>query len=209
MTPDRPQAYPRCRRNKPRRVFVFPLFRPCLVAGPLHFLELYMTHSPLIAELNAALLSAYRRLGGGIRVQASEGKRLLDISVPTTVPVSDDQLLALGAVVWPLVLEGIAQTRLAVADRKLSLIEVSALGTTLLGIISKAVVAGAPLVQDGNAECLVGLVFKAVCGRFVVPRLPLWARPLAPLVYAAVVRVLEESYRAVVKPRMHPIEHVL
>lgn len=158
-----------------------------------------MTQNPLIAELNAALLTAYRRSGGGIRVQASQGRRLLDTSVPTTVPVTDDQLLALGTVVWPLVLEGIAQTRLAVADRKISLIEVGALGTTLLGIVSKAVAAGAPLVQDGNAERLVGLVFKVVWDRFVVPRLPLWARPLAPLVYATVVRGLEELYRAVIK----------
>lgn len=158
------------------------------------------TQNPVIAELNAALLLASRRTGGGIRVQASEGRRLLDTTLPTTVPVTDEQLLAFGAVVWPLVLDGLAQTRLALADRKLSLIEAATLGTTLLGIVSKAVAAGAPLVQDGNATRLVGLVFGIVWDRYVVPRLPVWARPLAPLVYGVVVRGLEELYRAVIKP---------
>ncbi|KQR02411.1 hypothetical protein ASF71_21440 [Deinococcus sp. Leaf326] len=74
------------------------------------------------------------------------------------------------------------------------------LGTTLLGIVSKAVVAGAPLLQDGNAERLVGLLFGVAWDRYVVPRLPLWLRPLAPVVYGIVVRGLEDLYRAVIKP---------
>lgn len=176
-----------------------------------------MTQTTTIAELNAALLAAYRRSSGSIRIPNHDTFRVVEprtlperegvvvlpqtltLSLPATAPVTDEQLLAFGAVVWPLVLSGIAQTRLALADRKLSLIEAATLGTTLLGVVSKAVAAGAPLLQDGNAERLVGLVFGLVWERYVVPRLPLWARPLAPLVYAVVVRGLEELYRAVIK----------
>ncbi|KQR37710.1 hypothetical protein [Deinococcus sp. Leaf326] len=177
-----------------------------------------MTQTTTIAELNAALLAAYRRSGSSLRIPTQETYRIaepepftpregsviipqtLTVYLPTTVAISEEQLLAVGAVVWPLILDGLAQTRLALADRKLSLIEAGALGTTLLGIVSKAVVAGAPLLQDGNAERLVGLLFGVAWNRYVVPRLPVWLRPLAPVVYGIVVRGLEDLYRAVIKP---------
>lgn len=166
------------------------------------------TSTDLTLALTGRILLAARRSGLQLR-QPTLLSRLRALSNPTlnlstasTEPVTEEQLKAIVAELTPDIIAGARQATAALADRKLSWTEAATLGTTLLGIVSKAV-HEATALQNQNAEALVLVVYGVVFEQFVVPRLPLWLRPFAGVLKAGVVQGLQALYRTVIK-RVRP-----
>lgn len=152
-----------------------------------------------LPDLLADLRLAYRRTGTSLRAQVP-GVRRLATEASADEPLTEEALDRYLLDLLPGIVDGLLQARAAYGDGRLSLAEAAALGTTLLGIVSRAVMRGAPLVQGQHARQLVLLIFGTLWARYVVPALPVWLRPFAPLLRAAVTQGLEVLYRTVVRP---------
>ena len=122
-------------------------------------------------------------------------------TAPVNVPLGNSELSALLDIIVPMIEDGITQARAAFGDRRLSWGEAAALGMVLQGIVSKAVMLGAPLVKGQDARALVLLIFGVVFDRYVTPLLPVWLKPFSGLLKASVMKGLESLYQSVIKQK--------
>lgn len=174
---------------------------------------------PRNSDLVQAILEARRKAGAVILQtppppasyappQTPEGiPTLPPLSAPPVareqppVPVPEADLAALLTRLLPGVQASIEQIRAVVAAKKISLPEAFSLATTIIGVVSAAVRDGAPLVKGQSAYTLAMLIFGVVFDRYLVPLLPVWVRPFAPVIKSSAVAGLEALYRAVIKKK--------
>ncbi|SMB81969.1 hypothetical protein [Deinococcus hopiensis] len=127
-----------------------------------------------------------------------QGELLPPPMPPSTVPLANPELEGLLMHLLPRILTGLEQARSA-SGPKLSMTEALSFPTTVIALISLAVHRGAPEVRGRNARTLVTLIFRVMYGRYVVPTLPLWLRPIAPLLMSSAVAGLEGHYRGLIQ----------
>ncbi|GGR84665.1 hypothetical protein [Deinococcus sedimenti] len=152
-------------------------------------------------RIQAALNEARER---ATRVVTANGG--ISVQIPTSTqtiakPITEAEVFALITSLLPRVLDGIAQARAALGDRKLSLAEALQLGTTIATLVSAAVKDGAPLVKGADARLLASALLGALYDVFIPERLPTWARPFNGAIKSAVLGGLELVYQALVKKK--------
>lgn len=122
-------------------------------------------------------------------------------TAPVRLPAGTAELSALLDALLPSIVGGVEQARAAWGDGKLSWAEAVALGMTLQGIVSKAVMQGAPLAKGVDAVNLVTLIFGVIFSRYIMPKLPVWLRPFAPLIWNTLAKGLEALYQTVIRKK--------
>lgn len=152
-------------------------------------------------RIEAALIAARERAtrtvteNGGIRIQWPTNNQSV------AAPITEREVFELITRLLPRIVEGIAQARAALGDRKLSLAEALQLGTTIATLVSQAVKDGAPLVKGADAHLLASALLGALYDVFIPERLPTWLRPFNGALKSAVLGGLELVYQALVKKK--------
>lgn len=147
-------------------------------------------------DLTTLIVDAYRRERPVITYSPPGVLRALE-AAPA---ISEEQLSMLLDQLLPGILAASNIAVDAYKSRRLTWGGAVALGTTLAAIVGRAV-AGVRGLGGTSPELLLSLIWGVLFDRLLVPLLPAYLRPLAPLIRAAVAQGLGSLYHAALSPR--------